>query len=400
MATSKEERSVLDCPICWEKLSNPKYLPCLHTFCELCIQSVIDSSISDCIVNRRNISFDCPVCRRVNQAPSQNISAKEWAEQLPKNHLLLFIKESYEKVLCDSCKEKEKKTIATLRCQQCRDNLCKSCCKLIHDRVKAYGLHTFVDLTSSYKEKDTSIEHGNCLVHTDKQIEVYCLDHGGLGCSYCLTTVHKECKTVLSLDEMADNDLENNTKSFRKETKEMRELTKLSILDTTENLKELDEKKNDILKSVAKNIGSIKQRLDFLHSRFQCSVKSTYKKETAELSSVLKALEDFDATLAQNENIVSTVMQRGTKKQMVITIEKIKPRLYDHLESMKAKKQDFKRSKVKWTYLDEVEKLNHLTKLGELERIIEKYDFVTPIMERYNAMERGGNLREIGIIIL
>lgn len=67
---------------------------------------------------------------------------------------------------------------------------------------------------------------------------------------------------------------------------------------------------------------------------------------------------------------------------------------------MKAKKQDFKRSKVKWTYLDEVEKLNHLTKLGELERIIEKYDFVTPIMERYNAMERGGNLREIGIKIL
>ena len=180
MATSKEEGSVFDCPICLEKLSNPKYLPCLHTFCELCIQSFIDSSISDCIVNRRNISFDCPVCRRVNQAPTQNISAKEWAEQLPKNHQLLAIKDSYEKgnnteskVFCDSCTQNNEQVIATLRCKSCRVILCESCCKRIHKKVRSYADHTIVDLRSANTEVDNADELGNCVVHTNRAIEYF-----------------------------------------------------------------------------------------------------------------------------------------------------------------------------------------------------------------------------------
>lgn len=86
MASSGEVGSVFDCPICFEKLRNPKHLPCLHTFCELCIQSFIDSSIWDCVRNHNTISFDCPVCRRVNSPPDQNISSKEWAEQLQKKN--------------------------------------------------------------------------------------------------------------------------------------------------------------------------------------------------------------------------------------------------------------------------------------------------------------------------
>lgn len=171
------ENDVLDCPICLEKFRNPKYLPCLHTFCELCIESFIDSSISDCVQKKKTISFDCPVCRLAIPSPAKNISANAWAEQLPINHQLLAISESYQKqteVLCDSCRQNDEEVIATIRCQQCRENLCKACCKFIHKRVKAFGLHTFIDLRSTDAEIDNTVEPGNCLVHTDKPIEVYC----------------------------------------------------------------------------------------------------------------------------------------------------------------------------------------------------------------------------------
>lgn len=174
MAVSSKVGSVFDCPICLEKLREPKYLPCLHTFCELCIQSFIDSSISDCVINHKTISFDCPVCRRVNSAPAQNISAKEWAKQLPINHQLLAIIDSNQKDiisvredLCDSCIRNGEQIIAKLRCKQCGNNLCKTCCKFIHERVKTFASHSIVELGAANTKVDPKDEPGNCVVHID-----------------------------------------------------------------------------------------------------------------------------------------------------------------------------------------------------------------------------------------
>lgn len=405
MAASSEEGSDLDCPICLEKLRDPKYLPCLHTFCELCIQSFIDSSISDCVRNQKTISFDCPVCRRVIPSPAKNISAKEWAKQLPINQTILAVLESFQnqavseqEVLCDSCRQNNEHVIATIQCQQCRDNLCKACCKFIHERVKALRLHTFIDLRSTNTELDTTVEPGNCLVHTDKPLEVYCFDHSELGCIYCLTKVHKECKTVLSLDEIDERDLQNSSESCMNETKQIRDLTSCNILDTKKNIIELNQGKDKALKNVAKKIEDLKQRLDYLHLKFQNSLKSTYKKEISDLSIVLKTLEDFDTTLAESGNITSTLMQSGTKKQIFIATEQMKLKLSDLLESMKAKTKDFKRSNIKWNYSDVVQRVNALTELGDLECIIERYDFITAIKNCHHAMGKDGYLREIGNI--
>lgn len=404
MAALGERGSVFDCPICLEKLRNPKYLPCLHTFCALCIQSLIDSSILDCVTNNKTISFNCPVCRLVISPPANKISAKEWAEKLPINHQILAFFEVNQKqtvleVLCDSCRQNGEQVIATIRCQQCKDNLCDACCKFIHARVKAYKFHTFIDYRTTNKEIDTTVGIENCVIHKDKPIEVYCFEHEKLCCNYCLTTIHKECKTVRSLDEIDENELEKSAESCINETKQMRYLTTNHILGTKKILSELDQERNEILKNVAKNIEDIKQRLDFLHSEFQNSFRITYEKETSELLSLLNTLEDFDADLAQSENIASSLMQSGTRKHIFIAMEKLKLRLFSQMESMKDMKTNFKRSKVKWTFIDVIERLKYLTKLGDLEFIVERLDYTTRINMHYNAKEKDYNSRKMGNII-
>lgn len=116
-------------------------------------------------------------------------------------------------------------------------------------------------------------------------------------------------RSVLSIDEIDEKDLENFSESVINETKEMRDLTSCNILDTKKNLADLNQEKNEVLENVAKNIEDIKQRLDDLHSKFQNSLRSTYEKETSDLSFVLKTLEDFNTILAQNENITSTFVR-------------------------------------------------------------------------------------------
>lgn len=404
MATSNEEGSVFDCPICLGKLRNPKYLPCLHTFCELCIQSFIDSSMSDSIVNNRRISFNCPVCRRVNQAPSQNISAKEWAEQLPKNHQLLAIKDSYEKrnnteseVYCDSCTQNGEQVIATLQCKQCRDNLCETCCKFIHKRVKSFAFHTIVNLRSANTEIDNTDELGNCVVHTNRAIEVYCYDHEQLGCCFCLTTVHKECKIVLSLDEIAENDLENPSKSFIRETKKIRDITTSAILATKKNITELTQKKNKILKKIDLKIKKIKKQLDSLHIDTERSLGRAHEGQISELTSVLTILNDFDATLAQSENITSTVMQSGSRKQMIIAMEKIKMQISDQMKNMITRRKQMKGSTLKWTFNEAMDRVHKLTKLGDFKYKVNKCDTVAQFEKHYNIIKKEVDPNNFGI---
>lgn len=403
MAASNEKGSVLDCPICLEKLSNPKYLPCLHTFCELCIQSFIDSSISDCIVNRRNISFDCPVCRRVNQAPSQNISAKEWAEQLPKNHLLLAIKDSYgkgnnteSKVLCDSCTQNGEQIIATLRCKQCRDNLCETCCKFIHKRVKSFSFHTIVDLRSTNRELDTTTDLGNCLVHSNRSIEVYCFDHGELGCSFCLTTKHKNCKTVLSLDEVAENDLEKQSKSFLRETKKIRDLTTSAIQGTNENITELNSKKMEVLQNIAQAIEKIKRRLDSLSFGMDMALNRSHKAQISELTSVLKTLNDFDTILVESENTASSVMQCGSRKQVFIAMEKMKIQISDKLRIMKTMRKQMKGLTLKWSFNETINNFNKMENIGDFEFTVKPFDIVAKIERHFDVIEEEVNPIDIG----
>lgn len=118
-------------------------------------------------------------------------------------------------------------------------------------RVKAFAFHTIVDLRSDITEINTTTDVGNCLVHSNRSIEVYCFDNEELGCSFCLTTKHKDCKTVLSWDEVAENDLENLSKSFKRETKQIRDLNTSAFQDTKKNKTELTQKKMKYFRTLA-----------------------------------------------------------------------------------------------------------------------------------------------------
>jgi len=55
MATAANMTNDNGCSICWNDLKDPTALPCLHTFCFLCLR--------DCYGN--NDFIRCPLCRYV-----------------------------------------------------------------------------------------------------------------------------------------------------------------------------------------------------------------------------------------------------------------------------------------------------------------------------------------------
>ncbi|XP_028631405.1 tripartite motif-containing protein 3 isoform X1 [Arvicanthis niloticus] len=60
------DKQFLVCSICLDRYRCPKVLPCLHTFCERCLQNYIPP---------QSLTLSCPVCRQTSILPEQGVSA-------------------------------------------------------------------------------------------------------------------------------------------------------------------------------------------------------------------------------------------------------------------------------------------------------------------------------------
>ncbi|XP_072849412.1 tripartite motif-containing protein 3 isoform X2 [Pogona vitticeps] len=60
------DKQFLVCSICLDRYHNPKVLPCLHTFCERCLQNYIPP---------QSLTLSCPVCRQTSILPEKGVAA-------------------------------------------------------------------------------------------------------------------------------------------------------------------------------------------------------------------------------------------------------------------------------------------------------------------------------------
>nr|XP_022308888.1 uncharacterized protein LOC111114729 isoform X2 [Crassostrea virginica] len=392
-----EEDSLFTCSICLEKFTNPKYLPCLHTFCELCITSFIESAILDCEVQKKRVCFLCPECRSENYPPSRSITAEEWAEKLPKNYQLQSIADTLagKQVFCESCRNNNEEKIATLRCKQCQNNLCEKCCTFIHQRVKEFVLHTIIDLRKSDFHKDLLGGQGLCADHSDKEITVYCLNHGTLCCTFCLTGKHSDCKDLISLDKIEEEEVKLSTQMFYQETQKMRNISKTAVNDIRKNVKSLHLKRDEILLTTAKKIQRSKEILDALYLQLENSLNTAHENTISKLTVSLETLDLFDETLSEATRFASAVLHNGSKKQMFVVLTKLQELISRQFKNMAEQRNELKLAQLKWESVDAIEKLANLTKLGDFEYAFQRNNWSAEIGRHLKNITKDANPKEL-----
>jgi len=151
-AGTGRRENVSECGICIGDLTDPRILPCFHTFCLKCIEKWSGNKLS-------GEKVSCPMCREEFEIPEGGTAA------LPKNDFVEKLSDlkklsttlSQGDVICDVCSDDkessgEKATKkATVYCAKCRQSMCEQCCRH-HRKFRFPDVHKLVNMDELTRE--------------------------------------------------------------------------------------------------------------------------------------------------------------------------------------------------------------------------------------------------------
>ena len=176
--------------------SVPKLLPCLHSFCENCLQKRYE--IQKLSSNETGTPrLKCPSCGQEflvagNDKPTSAFLNNQFViESTPKK--VKGAKGIQEDHLCTSCDDDSK---ASSYCMNCNEWLCDACVNA-HQRVKMTKDHIIQSKSSTSESPKAGEENKQkpplyCKVHPQEQLRLFCANCEKLTCRDCQLIEHKD----------------------------------------------------------------------------------------------------------------------------------------------------------------------------------------------------------------
>ena len=197
MAVATEELGdLVDCSICLEIFTDPRALPCLHTFCLHCLQN-------HCTKSQPGYKKNCPLCKQDFTIPRGGVAGIQKNFFVEK--LVQAKKASLEKATskppCDACimaknnqiymnmnEPQPAVNLATMYCIYCQQNLCDHCSQS-HRNMKDSAQHTQIQVGVL-----AGSPAARCKQHESEVVTVYCHKCKLAICMTCCITSHKTHK--------------------------------------------------------------------------------------------------------------------------------------------------------------------------------------------------------------
>ena len=328
----KKLEEQLTCTICLDLYTNPKTLPCLHSFCHRCLEGLLLDS-------QRDSSFiSCPTCCHHTQLPQPAVDdfpAAFHINNLKKVYNLMTKVSGHQQVTCDNCTT----TNATGYCKKCDKFLCQKCID-VHKNWAAHTNHKITSLnelavsTSQLLPEKQEIK---CSNH-NKHSKIFCRTCEELVCRDCIVRIHRnhDYNVVSDCYSQHRHNLETNLQSVRDNISVVTAI--LSALPAKENeIKEQGEViKEEIHVMVEEMIDVLRQSERQLTREVdtvtdsKLQVLSEDKKKSEKRLSELKDCQAFVEQClkicSQQEVLISTKQMMKRMSQVNHNIKKFNPK--------------------------------------------------------------------------
>ncbi|XP_052100901.1 protein wech-like [Mytilus californianus] len=222
------------------------------------------------------------------------------------------------KIYCGICDAQHITKTADFWCPECDEGLCTEC-KNHHSFSKA-SRHHGVILIEDYRKLSTDISNimHHCTEH-EKNLQMYCPHHNQLCCLLCISTSHKDCTGMLSIEEIAKTSQSGGLlESLQKSLEDLKYNIDKIVKDRQINLTKIKEQRkkfDDSLKILRKRINIQfdkleKETVNELNSA-ECDVKT-------KIEDLLKELQEKSERIAVLQKNISDLHNHASDLQTFI----------------------------------------------------------------------------------
>ena len=240
-------REEVSCSVCSDIFTDPKQLPCLHSFCLHCLKQWHRTSHS-CDTIR------CPKCQAVSKVPESG-DLKDLPTSFYLNGLIdvLAIKECRKtQVKCGNC---HKKSSEASYCFQCCIFYCQACATA-HNIMRSNKDHRVLAL-KDFQDKDYEDVLKRPVFcpkqgHTEEELKFFCKDCKTAVCQTCVTLGHKSHTMNLIQEEAETQKIEMKSKveTHRNNLKAKKNIIRQLDEDYAKLIQQGEDVKRDVQKIV------------------------------------------------------------------------------------------------------------------------------------------------------
>ena len=307
----------LTCPVCLDHYTNPKTLPCLHSFCQDCLEGLP--------LDKKNETYylSCPTCRHCTELPEEGAGAFPVAfhvNNLKEIYSLMKKVADPQQVTCDNCTTAN----ATGYCKDCNKFLCTKC-----DGVhKQWGPTSNHELTS-LDEVTASVSSTSQLLAPAKQeatltcsvpghddsLRYYCDTCDECICRDCIMLAHKDHKYNLIANSFTKHReaLEKSLNPVKGKIEGLKKV--LSALAEREG--EIRERGEGVLEEIHEMVEEMMNVLRESERKLTEQAKKVTDDKLKVLSEQMKSAEMSLSVLEDVEDYVEQSLKTGSPQQVL-----------------------------------------------------------------------------------
>ena len=346
----------LTCPVCLDLYTNPKTLPCLHSFCEACIERFPQDKEGE------TYYLSCPTCRHRTELPGGGAGAFPIAftlNNLKEIYSLMKKVSDPQQVTCDNCTTAN----ATGYCKDCSKFFCQKCMD-IHNGWAPFANHQVASLdevTASVSSTSQLLPAKQeptltCSTH-DKKLKLFCETCDSVICRDCTVRTHKDHEYDLVSASYTKHcqELEHSLNPVKGKIEALKKI--LSALAKREG--EIRERGEGVLEEIHKMVEEMMNVLRESERKLSEEAKRVTDAKLEVLSGQAKSAQISLSLLEDIEDYVEESVKTGTPQEVLGSKKQMMERMSEVTTQINVEELEPK-EKADFVLIKDIKSLHHI----------------------------------------